>query len=386
MGSFNIKCNFTDLAIQYGDEVVAFPIYKMTGYRPVDIYFKDKDKLEKGISSSNSRCYTDSFWHPILCPIFGKYDDYGSTELIETDPYNLDRVIDYFTTILDSCYSVLPGENQYHDYPFDKEEFTKLVKEKGLNAGWQYLQSLMYEGRLFYRHYTGQPVEMGLMVISKLAYDIIISNKSYDGKELFEWNAKTVDEMFDEGVKEINDELDKFPEDRRIALFMMSEKPYAWRITNNYSSKEIFNDMKIRLKFTEKMLADPESMRGYITPFIAAAKVITTMNWLNKLVLPLMTAGQDTSWEDELYKLTNSIRLARKHKRRKDCDHNWIPFSKEDLEHHGGTFPICMYCDETLDKWYCPAPKNYERVCEYDEKNDPACDSCIHCGLPQERK
>lgn len=43
----------------------------------------------------------------------------------------------------------------------------------------------------------------------------------------------------------------------------------------------------------------------------------------------------------------------------------------------------CVICGESTGAWYCPDSPNH--LCEY-EPEDRACDFCIHCGLPDERK
>lgn len=58
MGSWNETCAISNLHICCGDEVV---------------YLVLKNQQEKA-----SGCYVDSFWKPVLLPVFSTYEDYGS--------------------------------------------------------------------------------------------------------------------------------------------------------------------------------------------------------------------------------------------------------------------------------------------------------------------
>lgn len=71
---------------------------------------------------------------------------------------------------------------------------------------------------------------------------------------------------------------------------------------------------------------------------------------------------------------------------RKACQHNWVLAQ-------GGYHAICSECGLKQDGWWCPTSP--DKQCHYpgeDEDVDTATDdnvnydSCIHCGLPSERK
>jgi hypothetical protein len=59
---------------------------------------------------------------------------------------------------------------------------------------------------------------------------------------------------------------------------------------------------------------------------------------------------------------------------RRECDH---------AETHGTTLGICAGCGKDMG-WRCP--RNARGFCEYDDDRDPAHDSCLFCGDPEERK
>ena len=75
------------------------------------------------------------------------------------------------------------------------------------------------------------------------------------------------------------------------------------------------------------------------------------------------------------------------------CEHIWAPTADYRYEHGDylkkGKWRIncsvrCMICAKFGATWFCPtAPK---MVCEYNELKDPACDTCLYCGEPDERK
>ena len=76
-----------------------------------------------------------------------------------------------------------------------------------------------------------------------------------------------------------------------------------------------------------------------------------------------------------------------------DCKHVWVPFTKKGDPYTWCTWrkaweicshAFCLVCGESSARWYCV--KSPTNICEYDEDEDPALDTCIHCGDPDERK
>lgn len=85
-------------------------------------------------------------------------------------------------------------------------------------------------------------------------------------------------------------------------------------------------------------------------------------------------AGKEVT-NDKAY---SNIRLAKEIRSvRTVCNH---PHVVKDRRSDGAS---CQDCKESLG-WYCETSPT--KTCQYDEENDPACDSCIYCGDPDERK
>ena len=73
----------------------------------------------------------------------------------------------------------------------------------------------------------------------------------------------------------------------------------------------------------------------------------------------------------EAYKRLNNIRAHCKHTI-VPSDHTWI----------GASEGICSECGYSTGSWYCPKnPPSH--VCDYTPESG---ETCIHCGLPEERK
>lgn len=114
--------------------------------------------------------------------------------------------------------------------------------------------------------------------------------------------------------------------------------------------------------------------------------------------LPVLTPEQDAAHNDikahktAITKARRTLQVSERALReaKKNCTHVIAPGSvaKSNWSWWGGQWNFCSgaYCAicEKDFGWYClVSPKHY---CEYNREEDPMCDSCIHCGMPDERK
>jgi len=99
MGSWNVTCGLSGLPIQRGDAVklIILVANDVSGHETR----LDKDKNDFCIHNFTSASH---YWNPILFPISGKYDDYGSIEKIKIDD-NVKHVVDFFNS-KESCFKV----------------------------------------------------------------------------------------------------------------------------------------------------------------------------------------------------------------------------------------------------------------------------------------
>ena len=105
---------------------------------------------------------------------------------------------------------------------------------------------------------------------------------------------------------------------------------------------------------------------------------------------PVLTSAQETT-ALEIKELRKKIRDLQHDLNRSvnDCQHVWAPTRGYEWcawrkEWHIEGSARCMICAEFAQGWFCPTSPNL--ACDYDWKNDPAGDSCIYCGGPEERK
>ena len=90
MGSFSITCTASKLTVDYGDEVVLFPLEKAR--------FRAHSN---GLGLiSNSGCFAS--WTPTL-PLFGTYDDYGRVAMHDPTPF------------VNGVYKITHGEGWFND-------------------------------------------------------------------------------------------------------------------------------------------------------------------------------------------------------------------------------------------------------------------------------
>ena len=98
MGSWNHTCVITKLPIQAGEEVVVF-ILKQNGHEL-------------------TKCYSTSYYSPMLYHFYGEYDDYGGVK--NCHGFGLLPAIE---EVRNAMVEMPLGENKYHDHAVSKADF-----------------------------------------------------------------------------------------------------------------------------------------------------------------------------------------------------------------------------------------------------------------------
>lgn len=316
MGSFNILCNLTGLPILEGDSVVVMPISRVTEFDPIEIYLTDKEKSEKLLTSAQIRCSVASYWTPFICPIFGKYDDYGAgrnpdseyggIKIDESDKLNQDRIKYLLKELCGYAYNTVQGDNEYHDHPFDRGHLNTLISENKFTEGWYYVSSLLDAGRLFMRDYRGRPMELGLVVFRKEACEWANMRLDTDSAWDPRWtnDIQTVDAIYEKGIKELETTMETYNKgfehlDKLVNLgyYIANEKPAAWGMQFSESligSNRIFRNHFDQ--FDKLYKTDPEQFKQTMLPYIEAFRTIKSMEFMNILLYPNISCGQEWSF------------------------------------------------------------------------------------------
>ena len=195
MGSWNKTCGISRLHIEAGTPVYVFV-------------------LEENMNKTE-RCYSTSFWRPVLLPFNSVYDDYGSGE--DNSGPALQYIVDGITKNL---VELEQGDNKYHDIPVRKEGFTI---DKFFEA--------VRKNRLSVDDGRGKAPIVDFVMLRKDVVDHILDNRtiqSYVGenKGTAGWNNAYIEYKFADIISAIPafvdniilklqervDELDEFPE------------------------------------------------------------------------------------------------------------------------------------------------------------------------------
>lgn len=171
MGCWNKTCGLSNLHITAGQEVYVFV-------------------LEKA-SDPNDRCYSTSFWHPVVTPFTAEYNDYGGGE--NGSPY-MEYVLD---GIKKQLVEMPLGDNKSHDIPVT----ANLLDE-------QYFYDAVHEGQLFVNSYRKEPTQVDFVMFRKDIVDHILKNhlnKGYigQGKGTCGWGNNYVEYKFSDLVAEV---------------------------------------------------------------------------------------------------------------------------------------------------------------------------------------
>jgi hypothetical protein len=178
MGCWNKTCGLSNLHITHGDEVYVFVIEENT------------DKTD--------RCYTTSFWRPLLLPFTSKYNDYGGGEESSGPGFQL---------IMDSVAKQLVetdlGKNRYHDIAVKKEGF-----------GEEQFFDAVHEHRLFKTDYYGVTAVIDFVMMRKDVVDYILENRVIEkyvgeGKGTSGYGNSYVTYKFKDILKDLPEFMDK---------------------------------------------------------------------------------------------------------------------------------------------------------------------------------
>lgn len=131
MGCWNKTCGLSRLHITAGEPVYVFV-------------------LEEGKDSSD-RCYSTALFSPLLLPFDSIYDDYGGGE--ESSGAGLPYIVE---GLRNSLIEMEQGENEYHDIPVKRDDFTVL----------NFFEAV-HEGRLSVKGWRGEPNKVDFVMIRK---------------------------------------------------------------------------------------------------------------------------------------------------------------------------------------------------------------------------
>lgn len=140
MGSWNKTCGLSNLHITAGTEVYVFVLEETT--------------------NKTDRCYTTSYWSPLMLPFNSVYNDYGGGENSSGPALNL-----VLNGIKNALVEMSVGENQYHDISVTKDGFGE---EQFFNA--------VHENRLYTLDYHGNNRAVDFVMFRKDIVDEILTN------------------------------------------------------------------------------------------------------------------------------------------------------------------------------------------------------------------
>lgn len=143
MGCWNKTCGLSKLHIYYGDPVLVFPL---------------QENLDK-----TDRCYTTSFWKPVLAPFYSTYNDYGAGE--NSHGIALQLMIDDLKEVM---IEKEQGENQYHDIAVKADQMSE-----------ELFFEAVHEGRLYVKSHTGDAM-VDYVMFRKDIVDYITANHAFE--------------------------------------------------------------------------------------------------------------------------------------------------------------------------------------------------------------
>lgn len=196
MGSFNTTCFASQQTIAPGDGCYVFPVLQQSGYRPVELVRGEQTLALYGITSST--CYSNAFWRQAGPMLEAVYSDYGRVTLADSRR-NRYGLYAHLRFLLASAPRVLPGENQYHDKPFDLPAFidaqAPITRDKlkgkvengdegGVDDGasawsqavkcWDYAWEAASEHRLFASNSFGVLRPLQYAIVHRVAYEELL--------------------------------------------------------------------------------------------------------------------------------------------------------------------------------------------------------------------
>jgi hypothetical protein len=178
MGCWNKTCGLSNLHIKHGDEVYVFVLEENT--------------------NKTDRCYSTSFWRPVLLPFMSKYNDYGGGEDSSGSGFRL--IMD---GIAEDLVEMEQGDNQYHDLPVKKEGF-----------GEEQFFEAVHEYRLFKTDYYGRNAVIDFVMMRKDIVDHILENRVIEqyvgeGKGTSGYSNSYIHYKFEDILKDMPEFLDE---------------------------------------------------------------------------------------------------------------------------------------------------------------------------------
>ena len=169
MGCWNKTCGISHLHIYAGDPVMVVPIEK--NMDPTD------------------RCYTTSFWRPVVVPFYAEYDDYGGGDNVTG--FGADLFIEHLKK---EMVDVDVGENKYHD-----------IEVKAANMNIDLFFKAVHKNRLFVRsHYRNKELPpVDFVMIRKDIIDEIVKNYVIESYEKVDNNYQHVSWKFEDVVRDL---------------------------------------------------------------------------------------------------------------------------------------------------------------------------------------
>jgi hypothetical protein len=141
MGSWNKTCGLSNLHIRAGEDVYVF------------VLEENSDKTD--------RCYSTSFWKPVLLPFISKYNDYGGGEESSGSGFQL-----IMSSVAEHLIEMPQGENKFHDI---------LVKKEGFGEE-EFFESV-HENRLFKHDWRNTKTVIDFVMMRSDIVDYILANR-----------------------------------------------------------------------------------------------------------------------------------------------------------------------------------------------------------------
>lgn len=235
MGSFNVGCAITDGMIFEGEVVYLIPIQKQS-YVKTKGEITYKDKKYNDINFDDRPVYFDDNWKIVAQPFKAVYADYG---LFEVD----DNVAlkSFYSFLEENGTSITVGENEYHDTPFNLEDFKK---EKNEENKFKMVMEAIREQRLFAFNVVGSFLKR--QEITEIQFAVVKSTV-----------IKNFLKIYEESL-ELSSEISKLENETELTNDSKERLKELYEISKNHPIGDLWNVKYILqkielLKFIEKI-------------------------------------------------------------------------------------------------------------------------------------
>lgn len=276
MGCWNGTCGVSQLPIKWGDEIVLFILF---------------NRHPLGNIVSGGYCYSDTIFHPISAPIFGKYNDYGSIEDAEQN----DVVLNHFNSQIKDGVFVLTDVEECKEHNRYNEE-----------TGFPSLDDLI---DVIERGYLE---DIGFMMVHKQLYINMIeemkSRKFYD-------KDYGLEQMMDRKINEYFKELKSEDEFKRMIYFLSSR--------NDFTRYFIEHKMKY--------LVDAMDENAYIIQLMKDLYVFNTALCYSRIAWMVQTGAGSQSQESKIHAIIGQFMVDYEKKCKKEYEEN-NEYDEQDFE------------------------------------------------------